>query len=516
MEDILMPAVMLVLKNIHVLLFGLTIGFAFGVIPGPGAAAVAALCLPFAIKWELSQTLFFIAGIYAGTETSGAIPSILCNTPGTAGAAATALDGYPMTLRGEPNRAIGISRMAGAVGGTISGVITLCVLGQIGRAALSFGPRELVLVAFLGIMVISTLVGDNFVKGLWSAFMGFIFATIGQDFNFGIPRATFNFSELYDGLPIVPILIGFFAVSEMFVLSKKQSLFSDEARNEAQGAAAKAKADKTMLQRMKGATEGILDTLKHPKELAQATLVGMVIGIIPGLGTAVANFISYGIAKKSSKTPEKYGTGCPEGIIASEACDNALVATTMIPTLALGVPGSATCAMVLTAFYMNAIIPGPRLMLEHPIIAYAIIISVIVGSMLTLPLGVILSAPLVKLISMKVRYLVPLILLVTAVGSYTDKNSIFEVYLLALFGVIGVLFRINKIPFVPAVVSLLICPIAERNFSRAYALAQGDWTYFFASPLSLVLWLLIITFVVIVPAVKQIRKKFKIGKKYAS
>ncbi|OGP65739.1 MAG: hypothetical protein A2170_17365 [Deltaproteobacteria bacterium RBG_13_53_10] len=497
-ENIL--AALPILFSVKAILFvglGLIIGFIFGALPGLSSSNAAALVLPMTIGMDLDVALIFFAGIYCGAQYGGSVPAILVNTPGTPGAAATSLDGYQMTLRGEAARAIGISRMASMLGGVVSGVIVLLIVGPISTIALKFGPAELFLVAFLGLTLISTTVSDDTRKSMLSAALGFLIAAMSGDPYYGAPRLTFGFMALYEGLPFVPVLVGLFAVTEMFFLCRKESLVSDTG--------SRVSATLIEILGIKGAFDGIVDTVKRPFLILSATVVGLVLGITPGIGTAVANFVSYGLAKGFSKKPEQFGKGIPEGIIASEACDNAVCGGAMVPSFTLGLPGSTMTAIMLSAFYLHGVLPGPQVMVKQAPMVYSVLLSIILSSILILPLGIVLSAPLLYIVYIKPKYLVPIILFLCTAGVYSISNSMFNVFVMFIFGFVGLLMRINHIPAPPLVIALILGPIAEQNFVRAYLLADGDLTYFFSSFISIILWVIIIAAVLFKPLMKVFR-----------
>jgi putative tricarboxylic transport membrane protein len=465
-------------KALLFLILGVVVGFIVGALPGFSSSNGVAIILPLTLGMELHIALIFMAAIYAAAQFAGAIPAILINAPGTMGAAATALDGYPMGQRGEGGLAIGIARMASACGGVIGAIIVLLVITPMSVLALKFGSVEMFLVALFGLTLITTVVGDNIRKGLISAGIGLLIAAMSADPFYGDARFTMGFLELYDKVPFVPILIGLFAITEMYFLSKKTNLF-----------------DKAMIKpgnnTFRDLIEGIKETLKYPKDIFRASIIGTVIGAIPGTGTAISNFISYGIAKRSSKRKEKFGTGIPEGVIASEACDSSVASGTMIPTLTLGIPGSTTAAIMLAALYLHGVRPGPQVMVNQAPEAYAVILTILVASILILPLGSLLASPLIALTRVSTSILVPIVLLLCAVGAFAVANSMFDVLLMFIFGIIGIIMRINGYPVVPLVLALILGPIAESNFIRAYMLAQGEWTYFFATPIAWILWSII-------------------------
>jgi putative tricarboxylic transport membrane protein len=485
MEDLLAGASLVFdADSILWLVFGVVIGFIAGAIPGVGAANAAALVLPFAIGLPPSDSLILIGGLYAGCLFAGAIPAILVNAPGEAGSAATALDGYPMALAGKAERAIGVARMSSVLGGALAGTVVLLIIGPLGDIALRFGAREIFIVALFGISVIAIVMGDNVRKGMISALAGLLIASMAANPYTGQPRFTLGYIELYSEIPFVPAVIGLFGLAQMLYIASR----SDETAAAFQAGERSTSRVGRLRASMAEVVGGVAETFRYPVTVLRSAFVGLVIGIVPGIGTASANFVSYGLAKRFSNDPDSFGKGNPEGIVASESCDNAVASGTLIPTLTLGIPGSATAAIILAALYLHGIQPGPRLFSNEAPLVYAVVIASIVGSLLILPLGVILAAPLSLVTRVKMPYLVASVILLCLIGTYSVRNSLFDVGLALLFGVLGFLMRLRNIPIVPLVLGLVLGPIAEENFLRARQLGRGQVAYFYGSPLTRILW----------------------------
>lgn len=463
------------------LVAGLCLGFVVGVLPGLSTSNTAALLLPFSVGLPTESALILIVSIYAGAQFGGAVPAILVNVPGEAGSAVTALDGYPMTKKGQGGVAIGLARTASALGGVLSGLVILLIIGPLGDFALKFGAREIFVVVVLALLVTSTLIGDNVRKGVLAGLLGLLLATVGGSPLSGQYRFSFGSLDLYEGIQFIPALIGLFAVSEMLLLVVR--------RGRARAPVAPAGMFRTDL---RDAGRGVTETLRRPATLVQGTVVGTVLGVIPGIGTGVSNFISYGIAKRRSRHPERFGTGAPEGVIASESCDNAVTSATMVPTFALGIPGSATMAVVLAQLYVQGVQPGPRVMTSHAGEVFAAVLALIVASLLILPLGILLSAPLVSITRVPLRYLVPAVLVVAFAGAFAARYAMFDVGIAAGFGLLGLLMRLNGYPVIPLVLGLILGPLAEENLMRSLALGNNSIGYLFGSPTALVLWGLVV------------------------
>ncbi|WP_344817921.1 tripartite tricarboxylate transporter permease [Microbacterium soli] len=481
------------------LIVGLLLGFVVGVLPGLSTSNTAALLLPFSVVLPTEQGLILIMSIYAGSAFAGSVPAILVNVPGEAGSAVTALDGYQMAKQGKAGVAIGIARTASTLGGVVSGSLVLLVIAPLGSLALRFGAREMFIVVLLGIVVVSTLVGKDLVKGLLSGVAGLVLATVGGSPLSGQSRFTFGNLQLLDGIQFVPALIGLFAISEMLLL-----IGSAKPAGSSKGPAG----ESSLRKDLRDAITGTKVTFRHSGSVAQATGVGIILGIIPGIGTGVSNFISYGIAKRASKHPEKFGTGIPQGVIASEACDNAVGAATLVPTLALGVPGSATMAVVLAQFYIQGIQPGPKVLVDHGPQAMAAVLAVIAASILILPIGIIATAPLVQITRIPVKILVPVVIVLALTASVSYRGSLFDLGVAIAFGLIGYLMRLHGYPVIPLILGLILGPLLEEHLSRALKLANGHLLYFFSSPTAIVLWSILLAVVayLVVSSIRQRRR----------
>jgi putative tricarboxylic transport membrane protein len=476
------------------LVFGLVAGFVVGVLPGFSSSTAAALVLPFSVGLPIEQALILMAGIYAGASFAGAVPAILMNVPGTPGSAATALDGYPLALAGQAELAVGIARMASVAGGVLGILFILGVIGPLSTLALRFGAREMFIVAVFGLVIIATVVGENVRKGLLSGMLGLVIATMSASPLTGQPRFTMGFLELYEDVPFIPSVIGLFAITEMFLLGGRDRV----GEGLSVGLAAQRGTLSSVVERsIKEVWRGILTTLSYPGAIVRSSALGVVLGVVPGLGTGVANFISYGLARRWSKHPERFGRGSYEGIIASEACDNAVTGASMVPTLTLGIPGSATAAVMLAALYLHGIQPGPRVMVTHGAEAYAVLLGLLVASVLILPVGIVLATPLTYITRVRPAILVPVVTLICVVGAFAVRNSVFDAGLAIVFGVLGCLMRLSGYPVVPLVLGLILGPLAEQNFLRALLLGNNDPRYFFGSATAIVLWTLLAVTVVL-------------------
>jgi putative tricarboxylic transport membrane protein len=477
LELLLQPAPLLFL------LLGVTVGFVVGVLPGLSTSNTAALLLPFSIGLPLESSLVLIVSIYAGAAFGGAVPAILLNVPGETGSAVTAIDGYPMARRGDGGFAIGIARMASVLGGVLSAVVVLFLLSPLGDLALEFGAREMFVVILLGFVVASSIMGPSTRKGLLAGALGLLIATVGASPLTAQNRFTFDVVDLYEGVPFIPALIGAFAVSEMLLLAATANNASAGGRGARLG---------RVRQQLTDALRGVRTTLAHPVSVVRASAIGMFLGVIPGIGTSIANFVSYGIAKRRSRKPHEFGKGSPQGLIASESCDNAVTCAALVPTMTLGIPGSGTMAVLLAAFYLQGVQPGPRVLTTNGAEVYAVVLAMLLASLLILPLGILLAGPLTLISRVPTAYLVPGVLFVSLAGAFATRFSLFDVGLTLAFGVLALLMRLHGYPVIPLVLGLILGPLAEEYLLRGLALANNDIGYFFDSPVANVLWAVLV------------------------
>jgi putative tricarboxylic transport membrane protein len=459
------------------LIVGLLLGFVVGVLPGLSTSNTAALLLPFSVTLPTNEALILIMSIYAGAAFAGSVPAILVNVPGEAGSAVTALDGHQMAKQGRAGVAIGIARTASTVGGVVSGIIVLLVIGPLGALALRFGAREMFIVVLIGVVVVSTLMGKSLMKGLLSGVLGLVLSTVGGSPLSAEQRFTFGILELFNGIEFVPALIGVFAISEMLRLAA-----SRVKPPPAQGLEGGLRRD------LRDAVTGMKETFRHSGALFGTTGIGIILGVIPGIGTGVSNFISYSIVKRMSKYGDQFGKGAPQGVIASEATDNAVTAATLVPTLALGIPGSGTMAVVLAQFYIQGIQPGPNVLTRNGPEAMAAIIAIIVASLLILPIGVLMTAPLVQITKVPVKYLVPVVIVLALTASVAYRGQLFDMFVCIAFGFLGFLMRLHGFPVIPLILGLILGPMLEEHLTRALALGRSQLGYFFDSPTAIVLW----------------------------
>ena len=451
---------------------GTTAGIVIGALPGLTATMGVALLLPLTFGRPALEGLSMLMGIYCGAMYGGAISAILIRTPGTPAAAATVLEGYPMAKRGEAGRAMAMALFASFFGGVVGALIMTFASPFVSSIALEFGPVEYFALAIFGLSVIISISGRSLIKGMMSAFFGLLICTIGFDPISGYPRYTFGMVEMMEGPPFIPTLIGLFAVSEVF----------NEVQKTAQLHQIKAKLDQYL--------PSWADIKYCFKELCRSSIIGTVIGAIPGAGGDIAAFISYSEAKRASKHPERYGHGEIEGLAASECSNNSCSGGAMIPLLSLGVPGDAVTAVLLGAFVMQGMQPGPMLYKEHMDIVYQIFASMMLAQFAMQFIGMAGIQFFARVIMVDRSILTPSIFVLSAVGAFAMRSNIFDVYTTLAFGVMGYVMARYDYPLSPILLALILGPMAEANLRRAMVISGGDPAILVSRPIAVVLMVL--------------------------
>lgn len=450
---------------------GTVIGYLLGAMPGLGPSLGVALLVPFTYGVDPVAAMVGLVALYAAAEYGGAITAILINTPGTAAAVATAWDGYPMACRGEAGFALNVSIVTSGIGALISTALLIFTAVPLSEFALSFGPAEYCALGLFGLSLIGSLSSGSAMRGLFSLFIGLAVALIGLDPVSGVPRFA-PMPELFEGIPLVPALLGLYAISEVLYMLE-QAVVRRESMP-ISGIFA------VPLRTYRGMT----------KTITVSSVLGYLIGVIPGAGASIASLVAYNEAKRTAKDPGSFGKGNPEGVAASETANNAAVSGALAPLLALGIPGSATAAVLIGALMIQGIQPGPLLFTKNPEIPYSIFASLLVGIPLMVLVGLCGAKLWVKVANVPAPILAAIITGISLVGAYASQNSMFPVYITLGFGLLGYLLRKADVPLAPIVLALVLAPMVETNYRRAMLTSDGNLSIFLTSPISLVLVLL--------------------------
>lgn len=482
-------AVNLQISHLFVVMVGTVIGTVIGALPGLSAVSAVALVSPFTFSMDTAQGLIMLAAVYMSAEYGGSISAILINTPGTSGAACTTIDGTPLTQKGQAQEALYTSLIASTVGGTIGGVVLLFFTPVLADLSLLLGPAEIFWVTVAGLSLVAGLSGKHIIKGLVGVALGVALTIVGQDAITGQMRFTFNYYELVGGIPLVPALLGLFAVASILNLMEK----ADQAI--------------APLHMRKGALRYVLHKLANMKKLLfWAGTLGTIVGIIPGAGASIGAFVAYGEAKRISKHPEEFGHGSYEGVAAPESANNAVVGGAMVPLLALGIPGSGSAAIMYGALTVHGILPGPRLFVERGEIVY----TFMVGLLFTVAAMLIFGLVTIRWSSLTVRaparYMVPGVLALSVIGTYGLANSLFDVYVLIGVGLIGYLLGKLGIPVVTIALGLVLGGLMEKSFQQAVLVGNVDagaaWIYFLTRPIAV--FLMLVAFATLYSGIRQI------------
>lgn len=467
---------------------GAVIGYIIGAIPGLGPTLGVALLIPFTYGMDPLPAIVLLVAIYVAAEYGGAITAIIINTPGTAAAVATSWDGYPMNKQGKAGQALNISIITSGFGIFISSIMLMLTAVPLSNLALKFGPAEYFAISVLGLSLVAGLSSDHPLKGAVAMGLGLMIAFVGLDPQTGVPRFTFS-PSFYEGIPLVPVLLGLFALSEALMMV-------ENTRNK-----------KPQNSIVKGILEVPISLYMSMKWLIlKSALIGYAAGVIPGAGASIASFLSYGEAKRSSKNPALFGNGSPEGIAASETANNAAVSGSLAPLLALGIPGSATTAVLIGALMIQGVQPGPLLFNNHPEIPYTIFVSLWVGIPIMVMLGLLGSKLWTRVANIRQEIIAASVAGLALIGSYATSNSFFPVYITIVFGILGYLMRKANFPTSPIILALVLGELMENNLRRALVAFQGDWTVFLFKPVSLSLLILSIL-IFFTPLLKRTKKK---------
>jgi putative tricarboxylic transport membrane protein len=453
-------------KNMLYCLIGVLIGMIIGVLPGLGPAATIAILLPITYGINPVAAIIMLAGIYYGAQYGGTITSVLLRLPGEASSVVTVFDGFALAKQGKAGTALGIAAIGSFVGATIS-IIGLSLLAPvIAGFALDFGPPEYAALALFGVFLVAAIGSGNIVKSLIAAAVGLLLATVGRDSFSGASRFTFDSLQLADGIDFVIVAMGLFGVGEI--------LYNLEQRHGRPHVPAK-----------------IGNVWPSRKELRQSSgaigrgsVIGFVLGVLPGGGAVLSSLVAYAVEKKRSKTPERFGRGAVEGVAAPETANNAAATSSFIPLLTIGIPANATMAMLFGALLILGISPGPQLVDEHPDLFWGVINSMYLGNLLLLLLSIPLVGVFVRILRIRPAILAPITALITLLGVYTINNSTFDIFVMVAFGIVGYLMKKTGFDPGPMVLAFVLGSLVESNVRRSLLIFDGDPSGFVTRPIS--------------------------------
>ena len=459
------------LESLVFIVLGVFIGILFGAIPGMSANLGVTVFLPFTFTLGTVPALLMLCGIFYGANFGGSISAILINTPGTNGACATLLDGYPMARKGHPLKALDMALVASTFGGLVSALSLLFFSPQISKVAMKFGAPEYFALALFGLSIIASVSGKSILKGLISGALGMWLASVGIDGVSGVTRFTFGNVTMFKGINMIAVLLGVYAIAQM--IARVNGTERGGKASSLEGTDRK----KDRLTRK--------EAMAMVPTMAKSSIIGTIIGAIPGTGSAIAAYISYNEAKRKAKPGERFGEGELKGIAAPESGNNGATASCLIPLLTLGIPGDAVAATLMGAFTMHGLVVGPKLFETSGPLVYAIMIGSVLAQLIMFLQGRYLMPIFVKITHIPQDLLTALLMVVCCAGAFAIANSAFEVYIMLIFGVVA--YFLNKLgfPAVPIVLGMVLGPIAESNLRNALALSGGSWLIFVQRPICL-------------------------------
>ncbi len=469
------------------MLGGIAIGFVVGILPGLGGSVTLALMLPFTFLMEPVQAFAFLLGMYVVTATTGDITSVLFGVPGEATSAATVLDGYPLTKKGQAGRALGGALLSSTMGAFIGAFVLALSVPIMRPLVLALGPPEFFMLTLLGLSFVIALSGRDILKGLVMASAGLLVSLVGIDPQAGVPRYAFGQLYLWDGISIVALVVGLFGGAELLQLMLSKASISKKAATDPYA----------------GMGQGLRDCFRHWTVVVRSSAIGIGVGVIPGMGGAVSQFIAYGHAQQTSKHPELFGKGSMEGVLAAGANNNAKDAGALIPTIAFGIPGSVSMAVLLGAFVIAGLQPGPEMLTTNLDVTFSMVWIMVLSNLVAVVASLLLLRQLVKLTFIRGTWLVPFLLVLLSIGAFTANNSYIDIVVMlaaAAFGVVCIHWDWPRVPFLLAIV---LGATAERYLFLSYSLSGWSWL---TEPVVVVIGLLVIV-VTVGPYVRRARKR---------
>ena len=457
---------------LFLILVGVAVGIVFGSIPGLTATMAIALFLPVSYQFPPLEGMSLLVSLYIGGISGGLISAILLNMPGTPSSVATCFDGYPMTQKGEGFKALGLGVVFSFLGTLISIVAMIFIAPGLARVALNFGHFEYFSIAVFSLTMIASLAGKSIIKGLLAGVFGMACATVGMAPIDAVPRFHFGNTQLSAGLDILPVLIGMFALSEIMNTAETSRIEGDTSIRDID------------LKHVKGFGFSLAEFKSQMFNMWRSAAIGLGIGILPGIGGSTSNLVAYSVAQNHSKTPEKFGTGIPDGIVATETANNATIGGAMIPLLTLGIPGDMATAMLLGGLMIHGLTPGPLLFTEQPLFVYGVFAAMLVANFVMLFQEFYGLRLFILMLRTPKYILLPIIFVLCIVGAFGLNNRMFDSFIVVAFGLVGYLFLKFKLPVAPFIMGFILGPMVETYLRRALMQSRGDYLPFLTEPIS--------------------------------
>ncbi len=454
--------------NLLMCFIGVLIGTLIGVLPGIGPTTGVAILIPITFGMNATTAIITMCGVYYGAMYGGSTTSILLNVPGESSSVMTTLDGYQMAKNGRPGPALGMAALASFIAGTFAVLMLTFLSPPLANYAVSFGPPEYFALTFMGLTLVTSLGGNSPLKGLISGVFGLLVACVGIDAQSGVARFTFGSMYLLDGVGFIGVAVGLFAAAEVLVNIEEpmQQIYTEAKLN------------------LRSLFPNLQDWKDSFGALWRGSIIGFFVGVLPGAGATISSFMAYAAEKKLSRHPEKFGTGIIEGVAAPEGANNAAAGGALVPLLTLGIPGSGTTAVLLGALMIHGLRPGPMLFSAHPDFVWGLIASMYIGNVLLVILNMPLIGLWVRLLKVPYKVLMPLIITISAVGVFATDNNVFDMWVMAVFGVIGYIMKKLDYPPAPAVLALVLGPMVEMSLRQSLTISHGNLGVFFTRPIS--------------------------------
>ncbi len=478
--------------SLFMIVLGVFVGIIFGCIPGLTTTMAVALCIPITFGMAPTMGMSLLMGLYIGGTSGGLISAILINIPGTPSSVATTWDGHPMALRGEAGKALGAGVFFSFIGTLLSIIVLVFIAPPLADFALQFGPTEYFALALFSLTMIGTLAGKQLSKGIAVGLLGMVLAFIGIAPIDAFPRFTFGIADLNGGFDILPALIGLFAVSEILTVAeidtelKKENVLTNF--------------------KMKGFGFSVQEFFQQFWNMLRSALIGIGIGILPGIGGGTSNIVAYAVAKSQSKHQEKFGTGILDGVVASETSNNATIGGAIVPLLTLGIPGDTVTAMILGGLMIHGLTPGPLLFINNADVVYGIFVSLMVANVVMLVMEFFGIRVFAKLLRVPKHILLPVIFALCVVGAYGLNNRVFDIWVVLFFGVLGYVLNKLKYPTSPIILGIILGPMAETGFRRGLQMNNGNFFAFFSRPITVV-FIAATVFMIIFTGIRNAKNK---------
>lgn len=474
--------------NLMLVILGLLVGIFLGALPGIGSSMAIVLALPFTYFLDVLPAIALLSTIYVGSAYGGSITAILFNTPGTPEAVATTFDGYPMSQKGKSKKALGLAISSSAFGGIFAVFLMFFLSSMLSELAFKIHSSEYFALAILGMTVISALGTSSMVKAIISGLIGIFISTIGIDPLTATDRFTFNTIELMNGIDYIPIMIGAFALGEVF---------SQVTGNNSNNSNSTSDMSKGMFK--------FKEFFEYKWTALKSAIIGSLLGILPGTGGSIASFVSYGVAMKTDKNPKEFGKGRSEGIVAPETANNAAAGVSMIPTLILGIPGSPTTAVILAALILQGVQPGPQLISDQPILLYSIFLAMLFASVMTLVAGRAGVQIFTLLLKAPYSIIATFIIILSLLGAYATNNDLLNVWIMLLFGVVGYLMKIFNFSIAALILGIVLGPLMEKSLRRHLLINNGEYLSLLNSPITVILLIVSILIIVLPMIMNKIK-----------